>query len=798
MQWVQPGEVPVLAPGEGLVLMAVDSSEELPRVALNKDGQVFGAGVMTQIKPGLSYRLYVAPVGDYAWKKVTTLSNAWYSCSYNLEDSDEYRFHVEAGRINYPGDLLVRPSSPWRAEIGMLNRSLAAMDWLQAQHPRLQSAPLAYVGHYPDPFPAFYRQVQATHAVPASEPEWAAPPAPKALPVAAEVMLRRGRVRGVHLNPRGDLLAVETYEGKEKYGIEMIDLQDWRRTPLATSMLPFDDVQWSGSDALVFSARLADGSLERVLRVGRDAAGKRKWSVIDLPAGGRVVAVMEDQPDVVLYASQGRQGNQTLVYLLPIGSQATVDATQPRQRDRLNVGLQDDVDWWTDGGGQLRLAVVRRDEEYVLMHRSGGAYGEVMRFSDMQDFDPVGLSYDASEIYALTDKDRGQRDLVAYDVATRRISRTLFSRPGVDVQAPIFGAQRRIVGVRYYQDGHLLSEYFDDGDSRLAASLRAAMPGRNVTVLDRSADGSQAVVWVDAADRPGQLYHLDVAHHAMSLLDEDRPWLEKVALAPTRLVAFKGRDGASLQAFLSLPPGPGRHPLVVMPHGGPIGVADDLSFDPQTQFLASLGYAVLRVNFRGSDGYGRAFREAGKGGFGTLIEDDIDMAINQVLAQQPVDAARMCVVGASYGGYSALVMAMRWPGRFRCVGSIAGVSDRILFYTASDTGRSAQGRAWLEQALGDPRVEAATMQETSPLYHYDRIKVPVLLAHGLEDRRVDYEHTRRMQRLLVAAGNVPVGLSFKDEGHGFKDADDEARLWNGVAGFLQAHLDGGAGAATAP
>lgn len=787
MQLVKPGEIPVLAANEGMVLMAVDTSQELSRVALNKDGKVLGAGVMTQIQPGRSYRLYVAPVGDYAWKKITVQSNTMMSFGYNLEDSDEFRFHVEAGRITYPGDLLFRPTGYWHSDIGMVNRALAAMDWLQATHPGLQQVQLVYSGHYPDPFPAFYRQLQARVQAPASEPALPAPPAPSNLPVAAEVMLRPGRLRSAHLNAAGDLLALETYEGKEKWQIEMIDLAEGSRSVLATSITPFDDVQWSGNEALLFSAQVVGGSYERVLRTSRDAAGKRHWHVIELPREGHVVSVLDESPDVVLFVRYDRDGTP-LLQRLPILSQETVNANPARLRERLNVGLKDDVNWLADGRGQLRLTVARREDDYVLLYREGAAYSEVMRLNDLQHFIPLDLSYEGNEIYAITDQDRGQRDLVAYDVATRKISRTLFSQPGVDVEAAIFGPRREVIGVRYHRDGQLLSEYFGAGDARLAASLRAAMPDRNINVLDRSHDGSQAVVWVDAGDMPGQLYHLDVRKHALSLLAEDRPWLQKVAMAPTRTIAYQSRDGLPLQAFLTLPAGKGKRPLVVMPHGGPVGVADVLDFDAETQFLASLGYAVLRVNFRGSAGYGRAFREAGKAGYGTLIEDDIDGAINKVVAEQPVDARRMCVLGASYGGYSSLVMAMRWPQRFRCAGSVAGVADRILFYTASDTGRSAKGRELLEHALGDPRTEATQMQDTSPLYHYDRIKVPVLLAHGLEDRRVDYEHTRRMQRLLVAAGNTPVGMTFDKAGHGFAD-DDEVRLWNGVAGFLQAHLD---------
>src|SRR5690606_11003761 len=183
-------------------------------------------------------------------------------------------------------------------------------------------------------------------------------------------------------------------------------------------------------------------------------------------------------------------------------------------------------------------------------------------------------------------------------------------------------------------------------------------------------------------------------------------------------------------------------PLVVLAHGGPIGIRDTRDFDCEVQFLASPGYAVLQVNFRGSEGYGREYGEADRRNCGTLIEDDADAARLQVLASHPAEHRRMCAMGSSYGGYAALVSAIRWPGRFRCVVSIAGVSDQILFFTARDTGRSKDGRRLLEEAIGDPDVDTATMLEFSPLYRYRDLDVPVLLAHGTEDLRVRSEERR--------------------------------------------------------
>jgi dipeptidyl aminopeptidase/acylaminoacyl peptidase len=222
-------------------------------------------------------------------------------------------------------------------------------------------------------------------------------------------------------------------------------------------------------------------------------------------------------------------------------------------------------------------------------------------------------------------------------------------------------------------------------------------------------------LWVEASDRPPALYRFDVARGETRLLDVASPWLQGRAYARGTVLQARGRDGTPLEAFLTLPPGQHPRPVVVLAHGGPVGVGDSLRFDPEVQFLAALGYAVLQVNYRGSDGYGTAFREAGYHAAGTAIEDDIAAALDAALARFPLDASRMCIMGSSYGGYSALQSSIRWPGRFRCAVSIAGISDRPLFFTASDSGNLPATRAELERVVGDPRHALAAMVATSPL-----------------------------------------------------------------------------------
>lgn len=781
MEPIKPGQVPVLGPADGLVLIAVDTDVDVYRVRVNRDGKSWGDGVMSDLKTGQNYRLYVAPAGNYQWRELQLL----YSLRYPLKEDPEFKFTVEAGKINYPGDLVFRPSSLWRADIRTANRGLAAIDWLQATHPILRANHrLAYSGLYPDPFPDFYRQALSSH--PYFTAGTATPPGPSAQDskTSENTFWQDSRILEASLNPAGTLLALHVRTAPKTWGVELIDLRNSTLTVLAESARKLSRMQWASDEMLLLSDD-APGAGNRVSVVKIEAADTDtpRYSHYELAREGYVIDPLPDQPGHILFGSISREG-QLMVHRVDVSNQKAAEAFRPTTRSRLNQGIKDDVWWSADGAGNLRLATIKRDDGYVLLHGQAGEFREVMRLDEETGFDPVGISHDATRIYGLTEKERSQRDLVEFDVASGQLTRTLFSRPGVDVAAPILNSRREVIGVQFYQAGQLISEYFDADNARISEKLARAFPRRNVQVIDRSRDANSLILRVDDGDMPPQLFHLDVAGNTAAQIADYHPWLSGQSFSPTHTLKVRGPDGLQVEAFLTLPAGGGKRPLIVFPHGGPIGVADSLHFDNEVQFLAAQGYAVLRVNFRGSEGYGKAFREAGHRGYGTHIEDDIDLVLAHALKNHPVDEQRMCVVGSSYGGYSALVSAIRWPGRFRCVVSIAGVSDRILFFTASDAARNAKTRELMEKIMGDPKSDATAMQATSPVYQYEKLTTPVMLAHGREDARVDFEHSRRLSRLLVMAGRPAREMYFDKEGHGLTNVENRARLWKEIASFI--------------
>jgi dipeptidyl aminopeptidase/acylaminoacyl peptidase len=785
---VKPGAVPVLGPDEGFLVAAVDSPWALSTVRLTQVGHAFGAVAIPGIPEGGGTMLLVLPAGRYRWQQVEPGGNYYYQAP---KKSPEYEFEVRAGRINYVGDFVFRPLG-MRADMHMANRGLRALDWLRKYHPKVLAANrFEYVGNFPDPFPAFYQTARAASATADADLDrLAPPPATGTLPVDIEKLWRPSRVRDVELAPSGKLLA-ETVYANGKWSVELVDFAAGSaERVLSPPSLPVIGLQWLDDQTLVATLGDDRGGRVEVIHL-REVGGKRKVEVDTVPFPGQVLSRIAGTR--VLFLSYSSQG-EPMVHRLDLSSAQAVDAAPHGFQNRLNKQVPGGYYFVADRSGEIRVVLVRDKETRSLWYGQGKEFAKVLDLDEEDGFDPKLLSPDGALIYGLSDQGRGQRDAVVFDPVSRTMTRTLYSKPGVDVDAILHDGQGNPTGVTYTRGGQHIVEYFDAAASAFYARLQGAFPGRTVLLLDRDDAGQRYVLAVTGSDKPLQVYEYDRTRNAASLVDDGQPWLADVPLAPAQVLHATGTDGLPIEAFLTLPLHRGdKAPVVVLAHGGPVGVADTLDFDPEVQFLASLGYAVLQVNFRGSDGYGTAHRKAGWAGYGTLIEEDIHAALAVALATQPLDGTRVCAMGTSYGGYSSLVSAIRWPEQYKCVVTISGVSDRPLRFTASDSVRTESLRKSLIKALGDPNTQLDAMIAGSPLYHADQLRVPVMIVHGTEDERVDFEHARRLVRALNLVDRPPVVIPLIGEGHGINTVENRLRTYPVIAAFLARYL-GGAGA----
>jgi dipeptidyl aminopeptidase/acylaminoacyl peptidase len=240
-------------------------------------------------------------------------------------------------------------------------------------------------------------------------------------------------------------------------------------------------------------------------------------------------------------------------------------------------------------------------------------------------------------------------------------------------------------------------------------------------------------------------------------------------------------------------------PLVLMPHGGP-EMRDSLSFNSWVQYLVARGYAVFQPNFRGSDGFGRAFAESGYGEWGRKMQDDLTDGVKTLVDQGLADPARICIVGASYGGYAALAGAALTPDLYKCAVSIAGISDLDDFigWRKRNWGSDSEGYTYWLKAIGDPDKDEARLREVSPLAQTARIKIPILLIHGNQDYIVPIAQSKAMKKALDKTGRKTELITLQNEGHSYWSADNQKLTMTAVDNFLWQHLGPGFGVTAPP
>ncbi len=334
-------------------------------------------------------------------------------------------------------------------------------------------------------------------------------------------------------------------------------------------------------------------------------------------------------------------------------------------------------------------------------------------------------------------------------------------------------------------------QWLDPQLGAVHAKLSRVFKGKAVTLSSWSRDRSRYLVRVDAPSAVPQWMLFEAASNQVSPIGPEYPQLADTPMGPTRWLTYKARDGLDIPAYLTLPPGlaaGAKPPLVVLPHGGPAS-RDEFGFDWWVQFLASRGYAVLQPQFRGSGGFGDAFERAGDGEWAGKMQTDLLDGIAHLAKEGVVDPARVCIVGASYGGYAALAGVALHPGDYRCAVSVAGVSDvgLMILDTRREGGDSPELQYW-RRVAGDSRVTSGILAASSPAKLADRIKAPVLLIHGEEDTVVDINQSRVMDSAMKAAGGDVQFIVLPGDDHYLSSSETRTRMLESVEVFLTRHL----------
>jgi dipeptidyl aminopeptidase/acylaminoacyl peptidase len=447
-------------------------------------------------------------------------------------------------------------------------------------------------------------------------------------------------------------------------------------------------------------------------------------------------------------------------------------------------------EWVIDKDGQSAARSEWDAEQgaYRVLAKDGGGWKEIHRQEDGEVLQLYSLTADGSAIVALGANGHARAKLWAIPLDGSG-AKVLLEDENYDIEAVVRDGYSWAPLGAWIGGAEPHVRWMDATAEARHKALSRTFAGRGVSIYGRSADGSRVLARVGSHSAPVVYYLVDFSKGTADIVGDDYPALEKAPLGEVRTISYKARDGYAVPAYVTIPPGekPENLPLVVMPHGGPES-RDEQQFDPFAQFIASRGYAVLQPQFRGSTGFGEAHRKAGYRQWGGLMQDDVTDGVKALIEQGLADPRRICIVGASYGGYVALAGAAFTPDLYRCAASINGISDlpAMLGHVAKRWGKESNSLAYWSGHIGsghDPKVI-----DKSPAGAARKIRSPILLIHGAEDTVVPITQADAMARALADLGKPHTLVKLPGEDHWLSQSETRVRVLRELETFLAAHL----------
>ncbi len=652
-------------------------------------------------------------------------------------------------------------------------------------------------------------------SAPASSPA-AAGPAARLPP---EAFFKHPDVLQAQLSPSGRRLAITTARGAQRVGLLVIELEPALKVARVALFNDADivGVDWVGDDRLLFSvSELELGGGEARYSApglyGIDADGGNLRQLVQRRPVGVVVPTLSRQalsynhvllkvpepgsgapPDEVVIGNLVFSNTGELTTVVPRwlnvrnGSTRALDVTVPS-----GAGS-----WLFDSAGQPRVVVARVGDRLSVLWRGPGdtawtslADGTRLRLP----FWPRFVDDNRDLVVSHSRGAQGYSVLSRYDFARRAVaSEPWVSSPGFDVRGEVVPGRPGSgpIGVRVETDAET-TVWFDAEMKRLQADADARWPDHVNRLRCRRCGAPDMVVLAQSwSDRdPGQLWLYRAASRQWQPVSKVLDGIDPATMARVDFQRIQARDGRDLPVWLTVPPGrqagqPG--PAVVLVHGGPWVRGGHWRWNAMEQFLASRGYLVISPEFRGSSGYGQAHERAGYKQWGQAMQDDVADALLWAQKQGLVDQ-RVCIAGASYGGYATLMGLIRHPDLYRCGVAWVAVTDPFLllegaFWVRDDTS-DIQRQVSLPERVGDAKADAEMLTATSPVAQAARIRAPLLLAFGESDLRVPLAHGTRLRDALRKAGRDPLWVTYPDEGHGWRSEKNQVDFARRVEKFL--------------
>ena len=546
---------------------------------------------------------------------------------------------------------------------------------------------------------------------------------------------------------------------------------------------------WANDDVVVFTMDEDGAENFGLYAVDRDRKKPRIRTLIE-PEIGRdgikfatLVSTLPDDPDNIIVQWNKRRPAYFGLYKVNVNGGVPKLMVQK---------LKDVSGWVVDHDGVARGAYTisglatqfhyrsTADEEFRVINESNALDEGIL---------PLAFAYDNKTMYVASNMGRDKYAVYSYDPEKDELGEMLFGHDIVDVTGLIMSNhQKKLLGVTYYDD-YPRRHFFDKTEADIMASLESAFPDKIVNLSSATKDESLNTLFVYDDKDPGNYYLYDRNSGSVRFLVPRMSWIKPDDMSPMMPIEFQARDGLTLRGYVTIPKNRKigeKVPLIVNPHGGPFGVRDTWGFNPEHQFFASRGYAVVQVNFRGSGGYGRAFEHAGYGKWGREMQHDVSDAVKHMIDEGIADPDRVCIYGASYGGYATMAGLTFTPELYKCGINYVGVVDVALLFDSMPKHWEPQKEVMKKQ-IGDPK-DKKFMDSISPIAHIENIDDPLFIVHGRRDPRVVMEHADDLRKRMKRLEKPFEWMVKANEGHGFAKEENRLELYQRMDEFLATHL----------
>jgi dipeptidyl aminopeptidase/acylaminoacyl peptidase len=537
---------------------------------------------------------------------------------------------------------------------------------------------------------------------------------------------------------------------------------------------------WESDNSIIFIKDFGGDENFHVLAVNKDGSNLKDLTPWAKVRSG-ILDELPDRENEMLIESNKRNPQIFDVYLIN---------TQTGELKMAAENPGNITGWITDHDGKIRAATTSDGVNTSLLFRATETdpFKTVITTNFKETLTPILFTFDNKNLYARSNLGRDKIALVEFDPSTAKEVRVIYENPDADIENISYSRKRKLLTAVTYETDKPQVHFLDKEREEINKKINEQLPQYFNLITRENKAEDKLLVYASSDKYFGGYYFYDVDANKLTKLADFKPWLKEENMAEMKPVSYTSRDGLTIHGYLTLPKGVEAKnlPVVINPHGGP-WARDSWGFNPEIQFLANRGYAVLQMNFRGSTGYGRKFWEASFKQWGRTMQNDITDGTKWLIRQGIADSTRIAIYGGSYGGYATLAGVTLTPELYSCAVDYVGVANMFTFMKTIPPYWEPYRKMFYEM-VGDPKTDSLMLAEVSPVMLTDKIKVPLLIAQGANDPRVNKAESDQMVEALRKRGLTVEYIMKDNEGHGFYNEENQLEFYAAMEKFFETHL----------